>query len=161
MASISLADISRVTPIVLGIRQRQASLRDAQDRLLRILRSRLDVQSKQRRGIPGSREIADQGCDAFGVVESGNAFECRLKRLEALLLQLLDIHARCKEIAILLFERACGFRGGSGQFPPKFMKVALLKERVGSKPAHLVTRNWIVLDPVAACILIEVGTGVG
>jgi hypothetical protein len=50
---------------------------------------------------------------------------------------------------------------GSDQLRPKFITVALLKERERANPTHLVARNWIVLDPVAAGILVEVGTSVG
>ena len=54
-----------------------------------------------------------------------------------------------------------GLHGGSVQFVPKLIEVARPKEREQANPAHLVRRDWIVLDPVAARILVEVATGVG
>src|ERR1700733_3399008 len=78
-----------------------------------------------------------------------------------LLLQRLNVHAPRKEIAILLFESAGGFRGGSGEVLPKLIQVPLPKERERPNPAHLMLGNWIVLDPVPAGVLVEISTGVG
>src|SRR6202522_741004 len=98
MALVQSEDIGPFTPIGLAVQQRQASPGDAQDRLLRILRGRLDIQREQPRRFPASRKLAHQGCDTFGIGKSGNAIECRLKRLETLLLQPLNVNASRKEI---------------------------------------------------------------
>ncbi len=81
--------------------------------------------------------------------------------VKALLLHQIGVHAGGKVVAILLFKRALGACGRRVQFLPQQVAVALAEQREGPRPAHLVGGNGIVLDPVAAGVLVEIRAGIG
>src|ERR1035438_4416308 len=96
----------------------------------------------------------------MGLVEGRDALEGRLQRLESILLNQIGVHAGRKVVSILLFQRALGTAGRRIQLLPQQIAVALGQNGEGS-PAHLVVRNGIALDPVAAGVLVKIRAGIG
>jgi len=106
-------------------------------------------------------EVTDERRELVRVVERGDAIERGLERVEAIFLDEPGIHAGGVEVAVLFLQRTFGGIRRGVELLPEVVAVALAQQREGAGPADLVGGNGIVLDPVAAGVLVEVGAGVG
>jgi len=161
---ILLADFHEplgVFDVVVAIGKRQARLSELGDLLGGVLLVLANAETIERRGAALGRELADERGKVAGVLEIADALERRFERFQTLFFNQAGVHAGGIVVAVFLFEGCLGVVGGGVQFLPKQIAVALLKQREGPRPAHLVRRDGIVLVPVAARVLVEVGAGVG
>ena len=106
-------------------------------------------------------KLAQQRRQLTRIRKSSNCRPCRFNRRDALFIHKVSIHARRIKIAVLLLQRTFRILRRRVQFLPQEIPVAFPEQRERTRPAHLVGRNRIVLDPVAARVLIKVRARVG
>ena len=112
-------------------------------------------------GLPSASSIAHERGQFVGVLQAGDALQRRFQRRKTLFLHQIGVHAGGKVVAVLLLKSAFGGAGCRVQLLPQQVAVALAQQREGPRPAHLIARNGVVLDPVAAGVLVEVRAGIG
>ena len=89
-----------------------------------------------------------------------NGFELGIQGLRSQFVDELRVHARSEIITVLLLQSGLRRIGRGLQLGIEQIVIAL-GEFVEPSPAGLVGGNRIVLAPVAARVLVEVGTGIG
>ena len=147
--------------VVVAVRQAEAALIERADLSGRVLLVLLGAEVEEEADCEYlSSIVAQQRCQRLLVVPCGDGLERRLNRLRAKLVGQIHIHAGGKVVAVLLLQRSLRSVGRSLQFLVEQVVVAL-GQLVEPSPSRLVRRNRVVLLPVAAGVLIEVGAGIG
>jgi hypothetical protein len=121
----------------------------------------LNSEAEEGCGISAFGETTNERGEALGVLKRGDAIESRFDGLETFLLDEIGIHAGGVEVAVFLLQLCFGIFGSGVEFLPQQVTIALTEQGEGASPADLVGGKGILLDPVAARVLIEVLAGIG
>ncbi len=145
--------------VVIAVGQAEAALVDRSDLLGGVLLVLLGAEGEEKSDGVFVFHGAEQGGQRLLVVPGGDGLERWLDRLRAEAVGQVRVHAGGKVVAVLLLQRGLGGVGGSLQLLVEEIVVAL-GQFVEPTPPGLVRRDGIVLLPVAAGVLVEVGAGI-
>src|ERR1035441_2616447 len=154
-------EAGRIHNVIVAVGQREAALEELGDLLRRILVVLADVEVEKAVGSAVVLKLAEQGRELFGAGKAVDGRKGRLDRREGLLFHHVRVHAGGIEVAVLFLQRSFWVFGGGVQILPEQVAMPLPEQQKRPRPAHLVGRNGIVLNPVAAGVLVEVRAGVG
>ncbi len=149
-----------ILEVVVAVRQRQAALIDIGDNLVGVVQIGPCVETEER-GAADQPQVGDFIDQRALVLHCRNAVEFGLEHGDAFRIHGLLVHARTIEIADSLVDSITARASGGSLLQNVVLdiEIALVKFHKADPP-RFVGRNLGVLDPVAACVLVEIHAGI-